>query len=197
MVDEDKAYIVDPGGEFNASIRDAVKKVGDLTIPFKLMTREWFKSNRSIFDKGRKGPGKYPVLGGINPEAVDRYGVSNQEKAHRAKERETAKYGRPFIYPILVRSGKLKRSMTEPDNPDAVNLIINKSSLILGTSVTDKRNYPYPIALQAGASGMYHPRPFVLLGPEQVAEAPINKRQENWMNILSDYVAKVLEKRSL
>ena len=55
-------YDVDPDGKFKTEIAKAIKSVGDLTIPFQLMTREWFKGNRSIFDEGRQGPGKYKDL---------------------------------------------------------------------------------------------------------------------------------------
>lgn len=199
MVDESKAFVVDPGNEFKKALDSISKDIQDLTPPFILITREWFKSNRSIFDMSRKGPGKYPPLGGLRPNEVKiPGGPTNRERAETAKERQVG-----FAYPLLVRTGKLADSMTNPSSPDSVNMIINKKILILGTkamSDTGKSNkgYPYPIALQAGAvsKGMYYPRPFVLLGAEQVATPEINKRTQIWLGHIEKHIANVLAKRA-
>lgn len=169
---------VDPDNKLEKTIKFAVSEVADLTIPFKLMTREWFKSNRSIFDKGRKGPGKYRDL------------------SPKYKKRKTKALGSP--YPILrgfVKpkgqparpSGKLADSMTKPKDSGAVSKIINKQSLILGTKVTGKDGEPYPNHLHFGTKKMPS-RPFVLLGGEQVAPDRVNKRRELWVNMIQDFV---------
>jgi len=163
-------YEIDSQKKFRKEINKAIKKVGDLTIPFGLMTREWFKANRSIFDKGRVGPGKYADL-------------SPKYKVAKGK-----KYG--FVYPILRGSGKLAESMIEADHPDSIAIITNKNVLTLGTKVTNKKNKPYPIFLHFGTNKMTA-RPLVLLGGEQVATRPINKRRENWVTMLNDYVLQV------
>ena len=131
------------------------------------MTKAWFKGNRSQFDLGRQGPGKYKDL-------------SDQYKDQ--KERETG-----FTYPILVRSGKLMRSMIQPDNSDSVNKIVNKNILVLGTKVTGKKNAPYPFFLHFGTKKM-SARPVVILGVEQVATREQKIRIKLWVEMLNDFV---------
>ena len=167
-------YKVDPNKKLDKAIQKTIKELGDLTVPLTLMSREWYKGNRSIFDLGRQGPGKYTDL-------TDEY--SDQ------KFRDVG-----FVYPILVRSGKLMRSMTIPDDPNSVNTVINKVSLILGTKVTNKKGKPYPIYLQAGSTKIGLPsRPHVLLGGEQVATSQINQRNKAWIKRLNDWVVQQSE----
>lgn len=176
-------YTVDPDKKFNKAIDKAIRSLNDLTVPFTLMTKEWFKGNRSIFDEGRKGPGKYKDL-------------SSGYKAAKIKA-----IGSP--YPILRgflkpkgsparKSGKLADSMIEPTNPDAISIIVNKKILILGTKVKGKGGVPYPSFLHFGTSKM-PARPFVLLGGEQVATGQINQRREVWIDLLTDWALQVSE----
>lgn len=172
---------VDPNKDFRRELKIALKKLEDLTIPFTLMSREWFKANRSIFDEGRKGPGKYADL------------------SPKYKQAKTRAIGSP--YPILrgfvkepgqpaKKSGKLADSMINPTNSDSVNKIINKKALVLGTKVTSEDGAPYPLYLHFGTRKM-PARPFVLLGGEQVATREINQRTKNWAMMLQDYVNQV------
>lgn len=175
-------YKVDPDKEFQREINKSFRKLGDLTIPFKLMSREWFKGNRAIFDPSRQSPGKYVDL------------------TPKYKKAKTKAIGSP--YPILRgflkpagqparKSGKLAESMLDPRNPDAISTIINKKILILGTKVKSE-GAPYPAFLHFGTSKMAA-RPFVLIGGEQVAPREINIRRENWVEMLKDYVLQVSE----
>lgn len=176
-------YNVDQDKRFRKEINKAINSLDDLTIPYRLMTREWYKGNRSIFDPARKGPGKYADL---------------SEKYKKAKTRAI---GSP--YPILRgflkpagqparKTGKLAKSMTDPSDPGTVATIANKKILILGTRVTGEGGVPYPTFLHLGTSKM-PARPFVLIGGEQVATREINVRKENWINMLKDYVVQVSE----
>lgn len=169
---------VDPDKKFEKALGKSFKQLGDLTKPYKLMGREWFKANRSIFDEGRKSRGKYDDL---------------SPKYKKAKERAIGS-----AYPILRgfvkekgvparKSGKLAKSMIEPENKDAINVIVNKKILVLGTKVTDKDGSPYPSFLNFGTNKM-PPRPFMLLGGEQVAPKRINVRRDIWINMLQDFV---------
>ena len=153
---------VDPNRELRRSLLEAAQKVGDLTIPLNLISREWFKSNRAIFSL--KGPGKYVDLTALY------------------KERKRKSEG--FIYPILKRSGRLEKSITDPTDPEAVSYIINKISLALGTTT------PYAVYHHEGA-GNNPVRPVVLFGNEQVAPQALNKRVEIWRRILMDYAKQV------
>lgn len=192
MVTEQKSYIVDPGDRFKKSIDKSIAKVTDLTIPFKLMTQSWFKSNVAIFTL--KGPGQFAPLGGRDPDGIpEGSSISNRKRAERRKK---AKYG--FDYPLLVATGSLARSMTQPNDSGSVAEIINKRILILGTKVVSKTGkragYPYPIALQRSSEKCpYLPRPFVMIGGEQAGLPVINKRRELWINMLNAHIAKSLK----
>lgn len=178
-------YKVDPQDQLNQAINKAIKGVNDLTVPLKLMTREWFKGNRSQFDEGRKGPGKY----------------KNADLSPLYKKQKKRAIG--SAYPILrgflrvskgkyKKSGKLAASMTIPGNSGSVNKIVNKKILVLGTKVKSKKGAPYPFFLHFGTKKM-PARPVVLLGVEQVATRDQNKRVQNWTQMLGDYVVQVSE----
>ncbi len=171
-------FKVDPDKSFQNALNRVIKQLDDLTVPYKSMTREWYKGNKSIFDLGRKGPGKY----------VD---LSEPYKTIKARY-----LGSP--YPILVgflkkpktpakRSGKLRNSMIKAGDSNAVAQIINKKTLLLGTRAKNKKGFLYPAALNFGTSKMPS-RTFMLIGGEQVATPGVNKRRENWIKILNDYV---------
>lgn len=164
---------IDTNKQFRRAIDSAVKGLNDLTVPYKLMAREWFKANRSIFIQSRQGPGKYEDL------------------SPGYKLLKPRKYG--FVYPILRASGKLADSMTNPQSGDSINLIINRKTLLLGTKATTKKGAPYAAMLQAGTKKM-PARPFVLLGVEQVADSTATKRLKNWINLLEDFAAQKAEK---
>ncbi len=176
-------YTVDPGEDFNKAVRKAIKSLNDLTIPFLLMTKAWYKGNRSIFDESRKGPGKY------------------QDLSAQYKRAKTKAIGSP--YPILRgflrargrparKSGKLAKSMIEPSNANPVATVVNKKALVLGTKVKGKGGISYPNLLHFGTRKM-PARPFVLIGGEQVATNQINKRRVAWVKMLEDYARQVSE----
>lgn len=158
---------VDPDGRLKNAVKDAIAKVGDLTIPLKAITRSWFKSNRAIFEL--KGPGKYTDL------------------AESTKKQKTKVLGTP--YPILRLTGRLESSLTQAGSSDAISSIIGKNALILGTAV------PYGIYHQSAAPRSKLPfRPFIFLGAEQTAPTPLHNRRENWIKILTDHVEQVATK---
>ena len=155
---------VDPDGRLKKAVSDAIQKVGNLTVPFKVITRSWFKGNNAIFDL--KGPGKY------------------QDITTATKKFKIKKVG--AAYPILFFSGKLADSITKPDATGSIALIINKTELHLGTSI------PYGIFHQSGKSRSKIPyRPFILLGAEQTAPASLSNRREAWIKVITDYVEQV------
>jgi len=171
-------FEIDEDGEFGRAINIAIKEVGDLRAPFGLIKESWFKGNMSIFPEKRGGPGKYADL---------------SEKYKRRKEKAIGS-----AYPILRgfvkpkggaarKSGRLARSMTVPNSKGAISTVTNKRTLTLGTQVKNKKGVLYPEYLHFGTSKM-PARPLLLLGAEQVAPSQINKRVENWVKMISDYV---------
>jgi len=153
-------YVVDPDKKFARAIKDAQKNVSDLRVPFRIIGRSWFKSNRAIFNL--KGPGKYEPL------------------AQSTIAFKLRKYG--FDYPALRAKGDLERSITNPNDSDAI-FDVEKTDLTLGTSV------PHGIYHQSLEPRSKIPfRPFLFIGAEQLAPSELNKRQDAWIEILRQYV---------
>ena len=157
--DEPISFIVDPGNKFSDAVAKAAQEVQDLTIPLQLIAKQWFKSNQALF--ALKSAGKFEDL---------------SEEYQDQKERQVG-----FIYPILRRSGMLERSITNPSNGDAISVILNKNSLIMGTRVE------YAPYLHFGTSKMPE-RPFVMIGAEQTGPEEFNMRQEAWIKTIQSYV---------
>jgi hypothetical protein len=164
---------VDPGKRFQNAIDDAIEKTQDLTIPFIQIAKEWFKGNQAIFSLG--GPGKWDDL-------TEKY-----------KDRKDSKLG--FIYPMFRgATGKLEQSLLNPAGEGSVNQIVNKTTLIMGTSVKSKKGFPYPIALQQGwnAGGRkVPPRPFVLIGAEQTGPPEFNARYDAFIAQIESYLDQI------
>lgn len=154
-------FQVDPDRRFQAAVLEAIKKTGDLTEPFILITKRWFKANRAIFTL--KGPGKYTDL---SPG----YKLQKQKRVG-------------FIYPILRYSGLLEASITNPDDANAINLIVNKTTLILGTKVS------YAGFHQFGTKKM-PARPPLLVGVANSGDDANEREIEQWKNILNLHILK-------
>jgi phage gpG-like protein len=163
--DERFSIIVDPDSTFKALLERVGRATGDLTIPFLSITKSWFKGNRAIFEL--KSPGKYQDL---------------TPKYKKAKFRAVG-----FVYPILERSGLLKKSLVEPGDPSSIALTVNKTTLLLGTR--DRT----AVWHQGGTRRGLPARPMVLLGPEQVSPEGVNRRRESWIKIIEDYMAQTIE----
>lgn len=168
MADKILSYSIDNDRRFATAMRRAAANIGDLTIPLTLISQDFYRSERAIFQL--KGPGQYPQ---ISP----RYA--------RAKLR---RHG--FIYPLLKASGRLAASMLDPTDPEAVNFIDRGGTrLVIGTSV------PYGVYHQSDKARTVIPqRKFLFIGPEaaQFATSEQMGRLKRWLAILNDYVEKKL-----
>lgn len=161
------SYSVDNDGKFRAALERAKGLVSDLRTPLTLIAQDFFKSQKAIWMLS--GPGQYPDLSA-------RYKVLKQKK-----------YG--FMYPILEATGALKRSMTNPKDPNAISEIINKDTLIVGTRV------PYAKFHQSDEPRKTLPlRKFLFIGPEapRFATSEQMGRLYRWNNILNAYVLGVM-----
>lgn len=175
---------VDPKRELGKALDRALKKTDDLTIPLQLIAQNWFKSNRAIFSL--KSAGKYEDLSTKPFFAFWEQGELQRYFGGGYKEFKIAKWG--FAYPILKRTGRLERSLTNAADAEAVESIINKNSLELGTSV------PYAIFHGSEEPRSKIPfRPPVLFGNEQVAPGALKQRVSTWEKILVDYALDVSE----
>lgn len=175
---------VDPNGAIINALQKAKEAGINLTVPFTLISKSWFRANRSIF--ALKGPGKYPDYGGFSPNAPVRPG-SSKTRREKAKQDKVQEVG--FIYPMMRRRGKLEASLTNPTDPNSVNLIVNKVALYLGTRVE------YAFYHQAKGARTKMPfRPVVFTGAEQVAPTEMRNESTRWLNIIDDYMQQVLSR---
>lgn len=160
------SYEVDNDNKFKNALVRAKMVTNDLTIPLTLIAKDFYKSQKAIFLLN--GPGQYPDLAESTKEQKARQGFS--------------------VYPILKRTGRLADSTTNPSHPDAINQIINKRTLILGTTVE------YGIYHQSDKPRSKIPlRKFLFIGPESsFANSDQQGRVGRWMNILNSYVLRKL-----
>lgn len=155
--------------QFKKALSDAARKAGDLTVPLKEMAADWFVTNQPIFSSRR--------LAGW-PDLKD-----------KTKDKKKTKYG--YIYPLLEATGRLRASITDPTSPDAIDLLVNKKNIKVGTRV------PYGIYHQQGGSKIPQ-RKFVFItnspGAPAIAQTIGEKRIKRWKGFLKSYlVAKTKE----
>ena len=165
-------FTVDPKGVFKKALLEAGRKVDNLKVPFQLITMEFYKANKALFpEPGRNGPAVFEDL------------------SERYKRQKDKKFG--FIYPILTATGRLRDSLTKPDDRDTIATVINRKTLLLGTKV------PYAPALQFGTKNM-PARPYLVVGTESglwAKSTHIQRRKKAWIQILEKYCADSLRKR--
>ena len=156
-------YKVDNDKRFAQALDRARAAMSDLTIPLTLISKDFYRSERAIFQL--KSPGQYEDLKPSTKIDKQRRGFS--------------------IYPILKRTGRLEKSLTSPADSEAVNQIANKRTLVIGTQV------PYAGFLQDGTRNM-PARPHLFIGPEapRFAVSETAGRPERWLNILNEFVLK-------
>lgn len=164
------SYVVKNDKVVAKAIRDAFKRVGDLTIPLIQISQDFYRSEAAIFTL--KGPGQYPDL------------------KPKTKIQKTRLLGSP--YPILKFSGRLQRSMTNPKDPEAINQIINKNTLIIGTRV------PYGVFQQEGTKHLPE-RKFLFIGPEapRFANSDQAGRVTRWLRFIKSHVDQVIKRDGL
>lgn len=172
------SYIVQNDKDFQAAIDRLAKSTDDFRIPFGLISREFYKTNKKIFQL--KSKGLYPPLGGFNYNRLTPSGKTRQKEAEEQKQSEVG-----FIYPLLVRTGALASSMTNPSDPKAIKLI-GKQYLELGTAVE------YGVYHQSDRPRSKIPqRKFLFIdgGPlERSIGASTSGRRETWLNIINQYI---------
>ena len=191
MVDITASYVLENDAAFKQMLKDAREVVSDFRVPFGLISRDFYKSERAIFKL--KGPGLYPPFKNSNRVQFVQDGVGVKRLAPKKQyditkspyqQQKLKKFG--FDYPLLVRTGKLAASMTQPNAPGSVN-VITKLSFVVGTSLH------YGIFHQSDAPRSVIPqRKFVFIGPEapQFATSEQMGRLQRWLGYIEDYAVK-------
>lgn len=162
------SYIVDNDRTFQAAIDRARNVTDDLRIPLTLISKDFYKSEKAIFQLS--GPGKYPDLADSTKRQKQKAGFS--------------------VYPILKRTGRLEKSLTKPRSSDSINEIINKKVLIIGSKT------PYLIFHQSDKPRKKIPlRKALFIGPEAPTFATSDQmgRTERWLNIMNEFVLEKLK----
>jgi phage gpG-like protein len=162
------SYEVKNDKEFKNLLKKASEVSQDLRIPFGLIGTNFYKSQQAIFKL--TSPGQYPDL-------------STKYKAQKLK-----KVG--FIYPILVRTGRLSNSLLGPNNLDSI-FKATKLSLTIGTQTE------YGIYHQSDKARSKIPlRKYLFIGPEAPRFATSSQmgRLKRWNLILQDHIASKLKK---
>ena len=159
MADEFTSYSVDNDRKFRETIERVSKDITDLRIPFRLISNDFYKSQKAIWQL--KSPGLYPDL-------------AESTKADRRRRNQP-------LYPILKRTGMLERSTTNPNDGEAINEV-TKTTLTIGSKVK------YGIFHQQGTKHMPM-RKFLFIGPEapRFANDQQKGRLERWTGILNAF----------
>lgn len=167
------SYAVDNDRKFRNAIKEASEVGQDLSVPFGLILKDFYKSEAAIFKL--KGPGKYPPFQGkINPKT----GYTEYQAAKRKKV--------GFDYPLLVRTGALAASLLGPNNPGSVSKI-TPLSLVFGTAIE------YGAYHQSDDPRSKIPlRKFLFIGPEAPNFATNEQigRLQRWQGYMTDYIKK-------
>lgn len=176
------SYIVSNDKDIVAALSRLEKTVSDFRIPFGLMAKEFYKTNKKIFQL--KSKGLYPDFGGFNPlREVGFFDGKPETARSRAKRLKKKEVG--FVYPLLFRTGRIASSLLNPSDPEAVYKL-DKKNLMLGTDV------PYAIYHQSDKPRKTLPQRKVVFidgGPyEQSRGANISGRRETWLNIINQYI---------
>lgn len=176
---------VDPSGVVRDTLKQIKELGGNLAVPFTLIAKSWFKSNKSIFTL--KSKGQYDDLSQKPFFAFWETGHLYKFFKGGYKEYKQEKYG--SAYPILKATGALEKSITDASDVNSINLIVNKTALYLGSRI------PYGIYHQSPDTRTKIPfRPFVLLGVEQVATSEQKLFSARVINILQDYYGQIVSK---
>lgn len=171
MAESFTSYSVDNDKRFRNALAEVSKVSTDLRLPFGLISKDFYKSQQSIFKLS--GPGKYPPIS-------EKYGDQKQKLVG-------------FRYPLLVRSGALAASLLGPNNKGSVSQITNLS-LTIGTMIK------YGIYHQSDAGRSKIPlRKFLFIGPEapRFATSEQQGRLERWLGYISDHIARETKKAGL
>lgn len=165
------SYEVDNDKKFQGALVRAKMVTDDLRVPLTLIAKDFYKSEKTIFML--QGPGGYPDF-------------KKRDGRSKYAEFKLNKYG--FLYPLLMATGRLAGSVTDPTHPDAINEIINKRTLIIGSKV------PYGVYHQSDLPRKkLDQRKFLFIGPEsRFATSDQQGRVGRWMNILNSFILKKL-----
>lgn len=185
------SYKVENDKKLQDALDKAFVEVRDLRVPFRQITRDFYQSRKAIFKL--QSNGQYPDFKGKkigetwskNARPSD---IARRKRPQGATPYEWYKFNAVgFTYPLLKFSGRLEDSATNPNSPDAEQ-IIEPDSLTIITKV------PYANFHQQDNPDMgdrkIPTRKFFFIGGES---STTDRQLERYLKIISDYVNKSLK----
>ena len=151
---------------FRSRLHKASLQISDLSIPLKKIGMLFLKSRKHIFERTGKGP------------------YSDLTPVYKARKK--IEFG--FVYPILLATGRLRKSITRKGGENIFE--VGKKRLSIGTKV------PYGQYLDEGTSKMKR-RPFLFWGGEKgrrFANSHTKTFNKHMNKALMDYVEKRMAK---
>lgn len=194
------SYEVKNDKRLQDAIDRSLKAVDDLTRPFQLIVKDFYRSEQVIFrlkDAGMYPDFSGPKIGTLRHEPLKQATAKRQPipksfdgytKYQYYKEKKT---GLKKGYPLLKFTGALEKSVTQEGAPGSIARI-EKDSLEIGTSIE------YGVYHQQDdgpGSGRIPMRKFLFIGPESAKWASnkeLTGRAERWLNILNTFVLREL-----
>ena len=173
-----ESYYIENDKDFLAALDRLKKSASDFRIPFGLISKEFYRSNKKMFSL--KGPGLYQDLA---PSAGKDGQPTTTSNYFEQKKRAVG-----FAYPILVRSGKLAASLLRPNAAGAV-MTIRKDLLLMGTNDPNAKYHQY------GTRKMPMRKVVFIDGGKDEKSVGAMKfgRRETWLNIINDYILAKLD----
>ncbi len=183
------SYSIANDEKFRAAIEKVRGVTDDLRIPLTLITKDFEKSEKGIFML--QSSGQYPDFGGFNPNKKVKYKGVEMTRREMAKKKKFDKVG--FVYPLLRGKNKaIETSLTDSTDRNAVRQIIEKRTLIIGSTV------PYIVYHQSDRPRHKIPQRKVLfIGPEapKFATSEQTGRLQRWLGILDDFLVKQMRRK--
>lgn len=168
MAENVTSYIVENDQAFSRAVDRLRKATNDFRVPFGLIAKDFYRSNKKIFQL--QGPGLYPDF-----------------KTLRSAQQKVAAVG--FEYPLLLRTGRLASSLLNPGDGEAIRNI-SKTGMQLGSTV------PYLKFHQSDRPRTKLPQRKALFidgGPFERSRGGKSGRRFRWLNILNTYTLDVIK----
>lgn len=176
-------WTIDNEEAFKRKLDQLEKATKDFRIPFRLISSDFYRSQKQIFQL--RSEGLYDPLGGLNPNAESGFGSqSKRERAEALKERFTGHAWAPILY---GKTGDLRDSTLSKNHRNSI-FFLGKKELNIGT------NIPYGKYHQKGTSKM-HQRKFIFIDGGQGDKSRgsgINGRRERWISIMDTHIEQLL-----
>ncbi len=167
---------------FQKKLDELGKATSDFRIPFRLISSDFYRSNRKLFTLQSKG-----LYQDLSPATgID----GNPTTTSNYKQTKTRLFGSP--YPILEATGTLKKSILSGSAQHSV-LFIGRKELQMGT------NDPVGKFHQSDEPRTKMPlRKFVFIdgGPaDKSNDSSINGRRERWASIIDEHIKQLVTGR--